>query len=342
MRLRATVACEVRRCHRLESPLGPRLKKRCLLYLVHSDWGAVEMSVVNFGLLKKGWLQFDASRQKDLWHIASETEQNVCLYIEESPKLPRNSMSAENIERREYRKPPIVEKVCQFVLPPDVYWDTTIPGLIYDKVLPKGFRRREPGMLRPSPLAASSQRAPQMQQPIEGGRFWTEDNTKFVEVFPRMLGIHCLKPCPTWEELEPMIKELCGILDSVTRVENFQAISLIYVNRIEIPLASERFNINDYFELKPSLGEYLPKDMVSFIVGCVFPFHNQRDMCKVQLQSAIPESRLQRAFLLRLEYILAKPKAVSVTDSLGWIKNAHENIVTTFEECIKAPLRDVF
>ena len=162
-------------------------------------------------------------------------------------------MSTENIERREYRNPPIVEKACQFVLPPDTPWDITIPGLIYDKV-PKEFRRREPGRLTQIPITPSSQGAPQTQQPIEGVRFWTDDNTKFIWVLPRMLAIHCLKPCPAWLELEPIIKDLLGILDSVAQVECFQGISLIYVNRIEIPSPPAGINLGDYFEFRPSLG----------------------------------------------------------------------------------------
>jgi uncharacterized protein (TIGR04255 family) len=250
-------------------------------------------------------------------------------------------MSAKKNMRKEYRKPPIAEKVCQFLLTPDTPWDITIPGLIYDKVKEEGFKVREPGVIQQFKFTPSQQATPQMQA-TQGVRFFTEDKKKFIQVVPLNLAINCLKPCPSWEEFKPMIKDASEILTDTTNVEYFQALRLTYVNRIEIPSSSAKNKLRDYFDFRPFLGQNLPQNPVSFIVGCLLPFHDYRDICKVELQSAMPGRPEQSAFLLRLDYNPAKPGAIPVTDTIKWLEDAHEKIVATFEGCINNRLREIF
>ncbi len=247
-------------------------------------------------------------------------------------------MSAENKMRREYRKPPIVEKVCQFLLTPDTPWDVTIPGQIYDEVKQE-FTKKEAGVIRrvriPTPKGA-----PEVES-TDGIRFFTDDKKKLIQLMPRNLAINCLKPCPTWDEFELMIENVYDILTNATKFERFQAIKLIYVNKIEIPISSARkANIDDYFNFRPFLGQNLPKDMLAFVVGCLLPFND--DICDVNLTSLMQEKPEQGEFSLKLDYYPAKPGAIAVTDAVEWLEKAHENIVTTFEGCITEPLREIF
>lgn len=254
-----------------------------------------------------------------------------------------NSMSAKKIMPKEYLKPPIVEKVCQFLLTPDTPWDVTIPGQIYDEVKQE-FTRKEPGVLRRVRVTPTPQGAPEVEK-MDGVRFFTDDKKKLIQLTPRNLAINCLKPCPTWDEFSLMIEKVRDILTNATQFESFQAIKLIYVNRIEIPISSEKkTKIEKYFDFRPFLGQNLPEDMLAFVVGCLLPFNEYRDICDVNLTSLLPKKPEpeQGAFLLKLDYHPAKPGAIPVTDAAEWLKTAHENIVKTFEGCIKDPLREIF
>ena len=192
--------------------------------------------------------QFDTFLQKGgLCYVISESEHNVCLHAGQStgiipPSITScgNSMSAENIERREYRNPPIVEKVCQFVLTPDTPWDITVPGQIYDRVKNE-FKTKEKGVFQWLKIGRPPQAPPQGApgfETIEAVRFVSDDRKKLIQVAPRNLAINCLKPCPSWEEFKPMIENACDILTDTTQIQRFQTIKLIYVNRIEIPISS--------------------------------------------------------------------------------------------------------
>jgi uncharacterized protein (TIGR04255 family) len=306
---------------------------------------------VKLTLPKGGVGQFDNFLKKGaLWYIASESEHNVCLHAAQSTSIILqsisscgNSMSAKKIMRKEYSKPPIVEKVCQFLLTPDTPWDVTIPGQIYNEVKQE-FTIKEPGVLRRVRITPPRQGTPEVEK-TDGVRFFTHDKKKLIQLTPRNLAINCLKPCPTWDEFKLMIEKVYDILTNVTQFERFQAIKLIYVNRIEIPISSEKkTKIENYFDFRPFLGQNLPEDMLAFVVGSLLPFNEYRDICDVNLTSLMPEKPEPEhgAFLLKLDYYPAKPNAIPVTDAVEWLEKAHENIVTTFEGCITNPLREIF
>jgi len=116
-------------------------------------------------------------------------------------------------------------------------------------------------------------------------------------------------------------------------------IGLRYINKIEIP---EVINLETYFDFRPFLGRNLPQDIVNFMVGCMFPFDEGRNLCKVALQKVAPDTHGHNAFILDLDYFLTQPKAITSKEVLNWIENAHNKIEKIFEGCIKDPLRDIF
>jgi len=79
----------------------------------------------------------------------------------------------------------------------------------------------------------------------------------------------------------------------------------------------------------------------SFIGGTRFRIGD--DSCKVELQSAVPDTPENRAFLLVIDYSLAPDRTIVAADALEWIERAHEKVDESFfEKCIKDPLRDIF
>lgn len=241
---------------------------------------------------------------------------------------------------RKYASPPIMEAVCEFRLTPDTNWDLTIPGLLYEK-LKDDFPKKEQRFIQEAGIAGTPQEVHQtIKAPQERILFLTEDGKRFIQVGPQLLATHCLAPYPSWDRFKPHIRKAFESLIKTVEVKGLQRIGLRYVNKIEIP--HKPVKLEDYFGLYPFLCENLPQEIDSFIVGCLFPFDNRRDFCKVQLTTAAPDNPDCIGFILDLDYFLDKPNAVPVTQSLEWMEEAHQHIEEIFEGCINDRLRVIF
>ena len=241
---------------------------------------------------------------------------------------------------RQYGNPPIIEAVCEFRFTTDTQWDLTIPGLIYEQVR-TDFPSKEDRAVQEVTISGGPKGIEQQMRTTKRMVFLSDDTRSLIQVGPHLLAVNRLKPYLTWAEFKLQIQTaftaLTGTLEGVVGLER---IGLRYINRIEI--ASEPVNLDDYFEFRPFLGEALPQNITSFIVGCMLPFCEGRDSCKIQLTSAVPDQPDTGAFLLNLDYSVTKAQAVSLDQALGWVETAHQRIEDLFEGCVKDPLRVIF
>jgi uncharacterized protein (TIGR04255 family) len=240
---------------------------------------------------------------------------------------------------RKYANPPIIEAICEFRLLPDSPWDLTIHGLIYEKIK-KTFPHKEQRLVQEVEINRGPKGIDQEVRLSERSFFFTHDKTIFVQTGQHLLAINCLKPYPHWEGFKPKIVEAFDALTSSIDVKGLARIGYRAINRIEIPRQS--FNLDDYFEFRPFLGTALPQNMVSFIIGCILPFFDNRDYCKIQLTTGVPNISGYGAFLLDIDYFIDKPSGISVTDALGWVEEAHTQINRIFEGCLTDSLREIF
>ncbi len=238
-----------------------------------------------------------------------------------------------------YANPPIAEAVCEFRLAPDTKWDLTIPGLVYEKVSSE-FPHKEQRIMQSLTTKRAESGLEQEVRLEERVVFLTNDRRAFIQVGPGLLAIHVLKPYPTWNGFKPRIETAFRTLTSIMQVKGFERIGLRYVNRIAIP--ELHMNLEDYFDFYPFLGPSLPQELASFVAGAQVIFENGRDACKFQLINAVPEKTEKVAFVLDLDYYLAKPSAVSSEGALAWVETAHHRIQELFEGCVKDRLRKVF
>ncbi|RKY84275.1 hypothetical protein DRQ09_08865, partial [candidate division KSB1 bacterium] len=106
---------------------------------------------------------------------------------------------------KRYRKPPIIEALCEFQFISKNRWDLTVPGLIYEKVRTKFpdkkerqgldfiFKTTKKGILHkvePSP--------PRIQ-------FYKKDRTALIQIAKDLLVINQLKPYPSWSKFKQLI-----------------------------------------------------------------------------------------------------------------------------------------
>jgi uncharacterized protein (TIGR04255 family) len=238
-----------------------------------------------------------------------------------------------------YRNPPLIEAVCDFRLMPDSPWDLTIHGLIYEKIK-KSFPHKEQRLIQEVEINQGAKGIEQQVRISERSVFLTADKTIFVQVGPHLLAVNCLKPYPRWERFKPTIEEAFHALISSTEVKGLARIGHRVINHIEIPLTS--LLLDDYFEFRPLLGSSLPQNMASFILGCVMPFNDNRDFCKIQLTNGIPDVSGHRAFFLDIDYYMEKSDGIPFSHALGWVEQAHRQVNDIFEGCITDRLREIF
>jgi len=238
-----------------------------------------------------------------------------------------------------YVNPPIIEVICEFRLLPDSPWDLTIHGLIYEKIK-KTFPHKEQRLVQEIGINQGPKGIEQEMRVSERSFFFTHDKTIFVQTGQHLLAINCLRPYPHWEGFKPKIVEAFQALTESIDVKGIARIGYRAINRIEIPLSS--LNLDDYFEFRPFLGSKLPQNVASFIIGCTLPFFGNRDYCKVQLTTAVPNTSGYGAFLLDIDYFIDKPASISVPDALAWVEEAHAQVNNIFEGCITDALREIF
>ncbi|MGH8065711.1 MAG: TIGR04255 family protein [Candidatus Entotheonellia bacterium] len=240
---------------------------------------------------------------------------------------------------KKYRNPPLIEALVEFRILPDSPWDLTVHGLIYEKIK-KTFPHKEQRLIQEVDIKQGPKGIEQQVHVSERSFFFTNDKTMFVQIGQHLLAINCLRPYPTWREFKPRIEEAFNALLNSIDVKGLAKISHRAINRIEVPLSP--INLGDFFEFRPFLGTRLPRNMRSFILGCVLPFFNERDLCKVQLTTGAADTPSHSAFLLDIDYFLAKPEDLPVDNALVWVEEAHENVNNIFEGCVTDRLREVF
>jgi uncharacterized protein (TIGR04255 family) len=241
--------------------------------------------------------------------------------------------------REKYQNPPFIEAVCEFRLPPDSKWDLTVPGLIYERVSGT-FPNKEQQAIQEIEIKPTVKGLEQQVRTEDRVLFFSSDRKTVIQVGPAVLAINALKPYPSWESFKPRIEEAFAALTGVVNVRGFQRIGLRYINVVEIP--GKLVRLEDYFDFYPFLGSNLPQDLAGFLVGCVLPFLGGRDLCRLQISNAVPGRADVNAFLLDLDYYLATPQAVRMTEALDWIENAHQQVESVFEGCLTESLRKIF
>jgi len=151
-----------------------------------------------------------------------------------------------------------------------------------------------------------------------------------------------LKPYQSWTDFRSQINTAFETLCKRTKLAGVQRIGLRYINKIEIPTDNGKVKMDNYFDFRPFCGTRLPQTHADFKVSCIFPYYDNRDACKVDLLSAMPDKQGSMAFLLSLDYFLAKPRSIPVSQTIEWIESAHGQVENLFEGCILPPLREIF
>jgi uncharacterized protein (TIGR04255 family) len=238
-----------------------------------------------------------------------------------------------------YKNPPIVEAICEFRFSKETKWDPTISGSVYEKVKDK-FPNKESRLEQQMILKAEETGFNQNMVSSQRALMLSQDRSSLIQVGQHLLSINHLKPYAGWEHFRPKIKMAYDTLGGITEINGIDRMALVYIDRIEIP--GKRIELEEYFKFYPQLGPELPHDHMNFMVGVEFPYHDNRDFCKIQLTAAMATKKDHLALLLTTEYYLARQKAIPPENALDWMEEAHTTVQRLFKGCITEKLEDVF
>ena len=240
---------------------------------------------------------------------------------------------------RQYKKPPLVEAVCEFRFEPGSPWDLAIPGLLYKPPLSDIFPNRKPGKAFEALVTAGPGGVQQQISQTDMAQFWKEDESALVQLSPDVLAVIHRKPYPGWLLFLPMIRQAVEAYQEVAKPNGLQRIGLRYVNQINFD--QSRVELEDYFDFYPFVGERIAQDHSGFLVGINIPFDDERDILRLQM-ATIGEQKNAISIVLDLDYFLRIPGSITFGNVFNWLDRAHARAEEAFEGCLKAAMRERF
>jgi uncharacterized protein (TIGR04255 family) len=241
---------------------------------------------------------------------------------------------------RKYKNPPVIEALCEFQFIPSQKWDSTIPGLIYDKVKDK-FRIREEQVGIGVKFETTERGVQHRIEPAPPRmQFYSEDRIALIQVAPNLLAVNHLKPYPTWAVFKPMILDALNIYKDVVNPKGFRRIGLRYINRIAVQAPS--IEVEDYVSFYAPVPEGLPQVHKSFLARVEIPYDDRGDLMVITVGDASPEKPNETAIILDLDYNEGIPEAILMETCEEWIEQAHSRLEKAFESCITEKSRALF
>jgi uncharacterized protein (TIGR04255 family) len=240
---------------------------------------------------------------------------------------------------RKYRKPPIVEAVCEFRFQPGRAWDRAFPNQIYDK-LKADFPKNRTVQSFQASLNFALKEMKQQINLSDALQVLREDEKAVVTIDVDRLAISQLKPYTTWKEYLPLINQALSVYQEIVQPKGLHRLGIRYINLIEIN--SALVQLENYLNFYPALQWDLTDDYEAFVIGMQFPFDENRDCLKMQLSNGDSVDPEMSAFVLDLDYFTNQSGIIGFEGVPDWLENAHLRVEAAFEGCIKDSLREIF
>ncbi len=255
-------------------------------------------------------------------------------------KSQGSKMARRLVPERRYRKPPVIESLCEIYFS-DSSWDDTVPGAFYERIktdYPKKQQKRIQEAqitMGPEQAAASVRQLPPWMQ------FISDEKHRMVQIAQDLLVVNQLHPYPHFEEWEPEIYRALRIYQEIADPKRMARLGLRYINRVVVP--EEQVRMEEYFTVYPNLPGDLSDAHGSFLVRVEVPQADQGHTVLITFGTApLDPNERGQAFLLDLYDTVDLDAPVQETTLKEQVGQAHENIVMVFENSITDRLRDLF
>ena len=233
-------------------------------------------------------------------------------------------------ERRSYKKPPLVEAVCEFQFRGAKEWDWTIPGLLYKEIQSEFPQKRQEKSFEVT-IAQKEGKIEQMGGGLSKMQFVRSDGSAMVQVGPDLLAINVLPPYPNWEGFKELISRHFWIYAKIAEPIGFKRIGLRYINKITFPTAA--IETTDYFELYPKLPGTVRQEHGPFTMHILHVYEAGRDVLNIRMGHTKSNGE-NLSIVLDLDYYSFQLDKVELEKGMEWVSLAHDNLEAMFEACI--------
>jgi uncharacterized protein (TIGR04255 family) len=259
--------------------------------------------------------------------------------------MPDPSTTRPNVPDRRYRRPPLVEAFCEIYFSGSE-WDSTIPGLFYERV-----RHQFPDKSAAEQLTVELQFPPAKAQILpEQPRiiFARTDKTRLIQLTRDLLVVNQLRPYTSFEDWREIVLATVGIYRELARPTGFNRLGVRYVNRIEIPVRPTEWpkppmRMEDYFRVYPEVPVELGRSHGPFMLQMMLM--PAIEPHQLTLSLGFQPSGRPDLFTFMLDLYAVAPLAADerAADRLAeYLDAAHTNVVYLFENSITDATRNLF
>ena len=246
------------------------------------------------------------------------------------------------IPERRYRKPPVVESLCEIYFS-DSKWDDTIPGAFYERVKSDFPNKRQREIQQAEiMLGTSGEAAAGVRRLPPWMQFVSANGERMLQIARDLLVVNQLRPYPHFEAWEPEVYKALAIYNELAKPGKVVRLGLRYINRVVI--AQARVQMEKYFTIYPQLPQALGDTHGAFLVRVEVPQPQQGRTVLITFGTAEPPApgANGQAFLLDLYDILQRECPPDKATLEKEIQTAHDNVVKAFEGSITDQLRELF
>jgi uncharacterized protein (TIGR04255 family) len=243
-----------------------------------------------------------------------------------------------------YKNPPLLEAVCEFRFAVEEDFSAEKIGAFYSEIQ-SVFPKQKKGKMNKLEFHIDIEKTPEenkkniSQDYYEFEQYFSDDEKYFVQLDGGRLSIHRIKPYTSWTVFLPLIQTVRNAYMTHFEPTEVARIGIRYVNEMILPSAD--FNFSDYFSLQASVPSLEVNGRQSIFLGSVYEQSEGRDAIKIQFADKQQNNPEIKAFVLDLDYFLAKP--IIQLDGLDqWLNEAHTNLESVFEGMLTDRTKDSF
>ncbi len=255
------------------------------------------------------------------------------------PAFPHNT-SGENVHERKYRKPPVVEALCEVYFA-NSKWDDTIPGAFYEQVKAE-FPDKKQRQIQEAQIALGRGAASAGVQTLPPWmQFVTEEGDRMIQISENLLVVNQMCPYPHFEEWEPIVYHALDIYNDLAQPQKVTQVGLRYINRIQ--LSGTSIDMGEYFRIYPQLPDPLGNTHGPFLVRVEVPQDDTGHSVLITFGTDTTPANTQENQIFMLDlYDIIKLEIDPIEIELSkQVQYAHENLVKAFEGSITDNLREI-
>ncbi len=240
---------------------------------------------------------------------------------------------------RVYKRPPLIEALCEFRFDPGSPWDVTIFGHYYDRVKDEFPQKQQMPQVE---MSLGKRQGGMMGEIRETGtrmRFVRPDSAAMVQLAPHLLVVNKLPPYESWGGFKTLILTRLADYQAAVGAMPLKQVGLRYINRFDFSM--EGFFVGATFASSEFLPVRLRSATSPFFFRLEMPQGGQDRLLLTMgtIETEFPE---QVSVLLDLDYQIVLTTSMDQASLSAYLGRAHDRIEEVFESCLTERLREHF